>query len=181
MSSQTVSLIVAVVGVLGTLASAVVAQWFTLHGDRQRRVDRAAAEKRRYDDQLRHCYVELNRRDRAYRDAMVAYAYALRDCRLTEKDKTDLSSARAALGEIRAEAQMLVSDKVLKAEGEVYWRLANAYGDLMHFEKEHDPEVRHRSLQELIHRLDGTMQQLRDMRALMRADLGIEATSEFPT
>jgi hypothetical protein len=46
--------------------------------ERLRHADQETAEKKSKTDQLRSCYVQLNANDRNYRDAMQAYAYALR-------------------------------------------------------------------------------------------------------
>jgi hypothetical protein len=86
MSSAIVSLVIAVVGVCGTLASAIFTQRLSQRArleelgrtERLRHADQETAEKKSKTDQLRSCYVQLNANDRNYRDAMQAYAYALR-------------------------------------------------------------------------------------------------------
>src|SRR5689334_13557349 len=101
MSGATVSLIVAIVGVGGTLASAVITQVLAQRAE-SRRLDREqqiraaeqrASEDQRKIDQLRSCYAQLNAHDRQYRDAMLAYAYALKSGS-TDADATEVSSAR---------------------------------------------------------------------------------------
>jgi type II secretory pathway pseudopilin PulG len=74
--------IVASVGVLGTLASAVITQVLAQRAESRRsdreeqgRIrDQQASEDQRKIDQLRNCYVQLNANDRHYRDVMLAYA-----------------------------------------------------------------------------------------------------------
>ncbi|MDX3526966.1 hypothetical protein P1P75_11085 [Streptomyces sp. ID05-39B] len=85
MSSAIVSLVIAIVGVCGTLASAIFTQHLSQraktleleHAERRSLAEQEAAEKQRKTDQLRSCYIQLNANDRNYRDAMLAYAYAL--------------------------------------------------------------------------------------------------------
>jgi hypothetical protein len=116
MSSATVSLVVAVVGVCGTLASAIATLLLSQraklqelkYAERQRLAEQDAAKKQ----QLRSCYVQLNANDRNYRDALLAYAYALRAG--SPSEAAEVSTARRAQRDARAEAQMAVSDEVLK-------------------------------------------------------------------
>ena len=118
MSSATVSLVVAVVGVCGTLASAIATLLLSQraklqelkYAERQRLAEQDAAKKQ----QLRSCYVQLNANDRNYRDALLAYAYALRAGSPSEAESAEVSTARRAQRDARAEAQMAVSDEVLK-------------------------------------------------------------------
>jgi len=93
MSTEIVSLVIAVVGVCGTLASAIVTQRLSLrskqteleHAERVRLAEQEAEERQRRTEQLRTCYVRLNANDRNYRDALLAYAYVLdRERRLDE-------------------------------------------------------------------------------------------------
>ncbi len=80
------AMVIAVVGVCGTLASAVITQVFAQRfrrqelqdAERRRLAEQGAAEAQRRIDRLRDCYIQLNANDRNYRDAMLAYAYALR-------------------------------------------------------------------------------------------------------
>ncbi|MFF5945685.1 hypothetical protein ACFY7X_34055, partial [Streptomyces althioticus] len=80
------SLIVAIVGVLGTLASAVITQALSQRArtreleqaERVRVAEQTASAEQRRVEQLRVCYVQLNAHSRHYRDAMLAYAYALK-------------------------------------------------------------------------------------------------------
>ena len=75
-----VSLIIAVVGGGGTLASAIDSQHLAQrtrlqeleHTDRLRMSERDHADKRPRMDQLRACYIRLNGHDRNYRDALLA-------------------------------------------------------------------------------------------------------------
>src|SRR2546423_15036823 len=102
MSGATVALVVAVVGVCGTLASAVFTQRLSQrakleelkYAERQRLGEQEAAEKQRKSEQLRSCYVQLNANDRNYRDALLAYAHALRAGSPSKAEAAEIATAR---------------------------------------------------------------------------------------
>jgi len=181
MSGATVSLIVAIVGVFGTLASAVMSQVLTQRAKLRElelaEVVRVAqerdAEKRRRSDQLQSCYVQLNAQDRHYRDAMLAYAYALRSGS-ADVEAAEVSGARRAQRDVRAEAQMMASLEVLTVEGRVNNRLTVAYRRLMEAAREADSSARRARLDEVIDLLDAVIEKLGHVRALMRVELGVD-------
>jgi hypothetical protein len=181
MSGATVSLIVAIVGVLGTLASAVMSQVLTQRAklrelelaEAVRVAQERDAEKRRRSDQLQSCYVQLNAHDRHYRDAMLAYAYALRSGS-ADVEAAEVSGARRAQRDVRAEAQMLASLEVLTVEGRVNNRLTVAYRRLMEAAREADSSARRTQLDQVIDLLDAVIEKLGQVRALMRVELGVD-------
>jgi hypothetical protein len=181
MSSAMFSLIIAVVGVCGTLASAIFSQMFSQRAKLQelknaesmRRTEQEIAEKQRRTEQLRGCYVRLNANDRNYRDAMLAYAYAIKAGSSHEAEAAEVAAARRAQRDTRAEAQMIVSDEVLSIEGRVNWKLAIAYRRLKRIEGEDDPKDRVPHLEEVIDMLDQVVQELARTRLVMRQELGI--------
>ncbi|WP_330337813.1 hypothetical protein [Streptomyces sp. NBC_00557] len=185
MSGATLSLIVAIVGVGGTLASAVITQVLAQRAESQRlereeRVrlaEQRASEDQRKVDQLRDCYVQLNARDRHYRDAMLAYAYALKSGS-AEAEATEVSSARRAQRDARAEAQLIASDAVLEIESRVNAQLTIAYRRLMEVAGEPDSSTREARLNQVIDLLDSIISQQGHVRALMR--LEVRATEELP-
>lgn len=130
-SSAIVSLVIAVVGVCGTLASAIFTQGLSQRArleelgrtERLRLADQEAAENKSKTDQLRSCYVQLNANDRNYRDAMLAYAYALKAGSPAKAEAKEMTAARRAQRNARAEAQMIVSEEVLDSEGRVNLQL----------------------------------------------------------
>lgn len=181
MSSAIFSLIIAVVGVSGTLASAVLTQRSSLrarreelaHTERVRRAEQEDADEKRRTERLRDCYVRLNANDRNYRDALLAYAYALKAGSPGEAESAEVATARRAQRDARAEAQMVVSDQVLDAEGEVNRQLTRAYSSLKRIEREDDASVRANQLDEAIERLDRIISMMSRVRVLMRRELGI--------
>jgi hypothetical protein len=181
MSSAIVSLVIAVVGVCGTLASAIFTQRLSQRArleelgrtERLRLADQEAAEKKSKTDQLRSTYVQLNANDRNYRDAMLAYAYALKEGSPAEVEAEEMMAARRAQRDARAEAQMIVSDEVLNSEGRVNLQLTGAFGRLQRIQRESDASVRELLLEEIIKHLDEIMPMLSRARVVMRMDLGV--------
>lgn len=185
MSDATVSLIVAIAGVGGTLASAVISQVLSQRAE-SRRLDREqqlraeeqrASESQHKINQLRTCYVQLNAHDRQYRDAMLAYAYALKSGS-ADAEAAEVSTARRAQRDTRAEAQLVASDAVLAAESGVNDRLTTAYRYLMNVADESDASARRAKISQLIGLLDSIIPQQGRVRALMR--LEVHASDELP-
>lgn len=189
MSNTIVSLIVAIVGVSGTLASALLTQRSSQrarlaeleHTERVRRVEQEEAEEQRRTERLRDCYVRLNANDRNYRDALLAYAYALKAGSPGEAESAEVATARRAQRDTRAEAQMIVSDQVLNAEGEVNRELTRAYSRLKRIEHESDASARAPQLDEVISLLDRIISMMSRVRVIMRRELGITGIREART
>lgn len=185
MSSATISVIIAIVGVGGTLASAVITQVLaqrteSQRADREERIraaEQRASEDQRKIDQPRTCYVQLNAHDRHYRDAMLAYAYALKSGS-AEAEAADVSSARRAQRDTRAEAQLVASDAVLQIESHVNAQLTVAYKRLMRLAGQSDSDARQAELSQVIKLLDSITAQQGHVRALMRLEVG--AAQELP-
>jgi hypothetical protein len=184
MSSAVVSLVIAIVGVCGTLASAIFTQRLAQRArleelgrtERLRIADQAAAEKKSKTDQLRNCYVQLNANDRHYRDAMLAYAYAVKagSPGEAEAEAAEMKAARRAQRRARAEAQMMAGEEVLESEGRVNSELTVAYRHLQRIQRgEADARDREPLLDEVIELLDEVIRLLARARVVMRLDLGV--------
>jgi hypothetical protein len=119
------------------------------------------------------CYVQLNANDRNYRDAMLAYAYALKAGSPGDAEAAEVATARRAQRDARAEAQMIVTEEVLDTEGRVNARLTMAYRSLRQIQHENDTSVREGLLEEVIRLLDGIIPLLSRARVTMRIDLGV--------
>ncbi|MCF3136188.1 hypothetical protein [Streptomyces olivochromogenes] len=173
-------MIVAIVGVLGTLASMVITQALSQRArlreveqvERVRVAEQRAPAELRKVDQLRSCYVQLNAHDRHYRDAMLAYAYALK-LGAAGTEAVEVSSARRAQRDARDEAQMIASEEVLTVENRVNIQLTFAYRLLMEVASEPEPSARLTQLDEVIGLLDPVIEKLEHVQALMRVELGV--------
>lgn len=183
MSSAVLSVIIAAVGVGGTLASAVVTQVLAHRAELRRLTEekgirlaeqQASADQRKID-QLQDCYVQLNAHDRHYRDVMLAFAYALKSGS-AEAETVEVNDARRAQRDTRAEAQLVASDEVLKLESRVNDRLTTAYRYLMNAAGESDTPARRARLNQVIALLDSIIPQQGHVRALMRFEVGTTKT-----
>jgi hypothetical protein len=65
---------------------------------------------------LRSTYVRLNANDLDYREAVLAYAYALKAGPPAKAEAKEMTAARRAQRDARAEAQMIVSQEVLDSD-----------------------------------------------------------------
>nr|WP_141721963.1 hypothetical protein [Streptomyces sp. DconLS] len=173
-------MIVAIVGVLGTLASTVITQALSQRArlreleqaERVRVAEQKASAEQRKVDQLRSCYVQLNARARHYRDAMLAHAYALK-LGSADTEAVEVSTARRAQRDARNEAQMIASEEVLTVENRVNLQLTFAYRHLMEVAREPESSARLTQLDHVIGLLDPLIEKLEHMQALMRVELGV--------
>ncbi|MET9037697.1 hypothetical protein [Streptomyces mirabilis] len=165
------ALLVAVVGVVGTLLSALLTQR-AADRSRQREQERAEQlrERRSEAQELRSCYVVFNTSARQYLAALTDHLHAL------GRDE-DLRSVRQRLTEARdqhrdayAEAQMRLPERVLELAGDLSHDLGAVYGMVRRLDdgvpRAGDSPA---AMQESIDVLWGG---LREMRREMRADLG---------
>ncbi|MEO3843209.1 hypothetical protein [Streptomyces sp. B22F1] len=143
------ALLVAVVGVVGTLGASLLTQ---SRADRNKRMEmQAAAEQRREERDhaeavleaerarqraeeslalRRACYITLNTAARQYLTAQVDFMHALRNETGVEATLEQLEARRTALRESYAEAQMIVPLEVMAVAGATSRRLNAGYGRL---------------------------------------------------
>ncbi|MFD5563738.1 hypothetical protein [Kitasatospora griseola] len=120
---------VAIVGVVGTLLSALLTRR-AADRSRQRERERAqeAADRRQQEQQLRACFVALNAAARQYLAALTDQLHALGH----EPDLPDarrrLTAARDHFREVYAEAQVRVPEPVLGPAGRFSRELGAVYG-----------------------------------------------------
>lgn len=166
---------VAVVGVVGTLLSALLTQR-AADRSRQRERERAEVARERRGEllEVRTCYVALNTATRQYLAALTDQVHALR------RDgsgpvRQRLTDARDQHRDVYAEAQLRVPDPVLDLAGELSRELGTVYGMVRRLDagtpREGDSAT---SAQE---RIDALWRLLREMRRRMRAELGVPATA----
>ncbi|MFC7840499.1 hypothetical protein [Streptomyces sp. NPDC057382] len=146
MGGSWAGLVVAVVGVVGTLGAALLTQ---NRADRTKRLElRAAAEQRREERQhaeallqaeqaqvrqreglelRRRCYTELNTASRQFLTTMNSYLHALRHDGDVDAALAELEAVRLAYRDRYSEAQMIAPRPVLNACGVAKHRLNGAY------------------------------------------------------
>lgn len=182
MSSDFGPVIVAIVGVAGTLASALFTQQLAQrsrmreleHAERRRVAERADAERTRALEQLRGIYAQLHANDRNYRDAMLAHVHALtRDAAGASAEAAEVTAARRSQRDVRTQAQMIASDGVLRSESPVNKELTTCFGLVKQLERTDDPQRRADLARQTIHRLDQIIPLLSAMGSTMRRELGV--------
>jgi hypothetical protein len=162
---------VAVVGVVGTLLSALLTQRAADRG-RQRELERAERlrERRREREERRGCYVALNTASRQYLAALTDQLHSLSRTEDSGHVRRRLIEARDLHRDVHAEAQMRMPERVLDVAGEVSHGLGAVYGRLRRLDDGVPrPDDSPAAAQADIDALWGL---LRAMRREMRADLG---------
>ncbi|TWV58089.1 hypothetical protein FRZ03_01405 [Streptomyces misionensis] len=163
--------VVAVVGVVGTLLSALLTQRAAERSRRheQERAERARARERQASERLA-CYVALNTAARQYLAALTDQLHALSRTEDPGAVRRRLTEARDVHRDVYAEAQMRLPDPVLVLAGEVTHALGALYGRLRRLD---DGVPRPGdSLDAAQAEIDALWERLRELRRGMRADLG---------
>ncbi|MFJ7196314.1 MULTISPECIES: hypothetical protein [unclassified Streptomyces] len=178
-SDSAIAPLVAVVGVVGTLLSALLTQ-HAADRSRQREQERAEQlrERRSAAEGRRSCYVALNTAARQYLAALTDQLHALSRDGEPHSARQRLTDARDLHREVYAEAQMRLPENVLGLAGEVSHALGAVYGSLRRMDDGvprpgDSPAAAQRDI-------DALWGRLREMRRAMRADLGAEGEDRRP-
>ncbi|MFE0515042.1 hypothetical protein [Streptomyces sp. NPDC058964] len=183
-------LLVAVVGVLGTLGAALVTQVRAdriklveldtmrrqqledrAHAERTRTVERAEARELENLERRRACYISFNTAARQYQTAQVGLVHAMKSRTDVDGCLERLEACRTAFRACYAEAQMLVPAAVLETAAVVSRRLNGGYGLLKQLLAASAPDDRTaRDCEERVRTAWGLLSALREE---MRRDLGI--------
>ena len=179
MNSSTSALIIALVGITGTLASALLTQRGASknaireleRADQQRREERAyQAEKTTIDDR-RTCYVALNIAARLYQTALTNYLVDLQLGAPSDEIRAAVEETRIDHRTRHAEAQMVLPDSVLEVAGAVNGNLGKFYGILRSIDLGNSNS--NETLETAEARRETSWDLLAEMRTVMRQDLGI--------
>ncbi|MGW2928325.1 hypothetical protein ACWC8S_25940 [Streptomyces fungicidicus] len=164
--------VVAVVGVVGTLLSALLTQRAADRG-RRREQERAeeVLERSWHAQELRACYVALNTAARQYLAALTDQLHALGRDEDLRAVRQRLIEARDQYREVYAEAQLQVPECVLELAGQLSHDLGAVYGMVRRLDDgvsraEDSPSAVREGIEILWARL-------RRIRAEMRAELGV--------
>ncbi|MFE9632883.1 hypothetical protein [Streptomyces sp. NPDC006463] len=175
------ALTVAQVGVTGTLLAPVLSQRVLARiqaqqferqerlADAQWRRERLVTER----DTRRACYVTANSGYRRYRLELMNFLWLIHKGEVTPQGRTDLEEARGAMHVSFSEAQMIASDAVLVELDAMAQALASSYSRILQLE-EGDPHPEG-TFEELLAGLPALGERWKEMRAAMRADLGVDA------
>ncbi|MEU2712826.1 hypothetical protein [Streptomyces sp. NPDC007205] len=168
--------VMAVVGVVGTLLSALLTQR-AAERSRQRERERTerARMRAREAEERRTCYVALNTASRQYLAALTDQVHALSRTEDPRAVRQRLTEARDLHRDVYAEAQMRLPDSVLVLAGEVTHALGTLYGRLRRLD---DGVPRPGdSLDAAQEEIGALWERLRELRRGMRADLWASGAS----
>ncbi|MDA2811701.1 hypothetical protein O4J56_13755 [Nocardiopsis sp. RSe5-2] len=181
MTESSIAIIVAVLGIAGTLGSAVFTQLLASRA-RQAEIDREerarAAEHARVqaDEALatrRACYIAFNAAARRFHAQVRHCTHALRGQERPDDPWAALDETRTAFANDYAELQLTAPDRVLTAAHGVNSRLNWLYGMVRRLNdgRGHEEESVDRAQREL----EALWGDLDVLRSLMRLDLGVAA------
>ncbi|MEV5974094.1 hypothetical protein [Streptomyces sp. NPDC051921] len=197
MGENGIALVVAVVGVVGTLGAALLTQSRAdrskqrelravaeqqreerRHAESVRRSERREEQARERLELRRGCYIALNTGARQYLTAQVNLAHALRGRGDRAARLKDLEEQRIAFRTTYAEAQMIVPAAVLASAAEVSHWLNGGYGSLKGLAGTGDDTPGEDEFGSFQERVDQAWKLLTRMRGVMRRDLAIDDEEE---
>jgi hypothetical protein len=187
MTADLTTVVIAVLGLAGTLSSPLLGQRiaararqqeFELH--RQERLEERADARQRSDlAECRSAYAALNTAARQYAQELRAYLRVIAAGDVDEQDRAGLAEARRTYRDLYSEAQMILPDTVFGAAVSVNEGLGRAYGLARQLETARaqpgspDGDMA-RELNEAQEYCRVTLYDLlADLRQLMREDLGV--------
>lgn len=193
MSADVTTVVVAVLGVVGTLSSPLLTQWVGNRAKRQefeleaqrRQEDRHEDRRRSVLQERRAIYAQLNTAARQYEQAVYEYLRVISEVAPTSEQRAELTEARESFRELYSDAQMIIPDKVLAAAMEVSAGLGEAYGKARRLEERlsgdgaaDDPEETIEAARAYCH--GDVYGLIISLRRLMRQDLGVSEPTDGP-
>ncbi|MEV5602889.1 hypothetical protein AB0L33_15745 [Streptomyces sp. NPDC052299] len=180
MDPSLTALIVAVVGVAGTLVSGVLAHRGALRAktveldraERLRREELLADERREALAVRRASYAVFNQRLRQFHSVLSKDYFALAAGETRPGRSQEREEPRQVLRDVYAEAQMVISDPVLSVGGGVVQQLHRIHALLGRHER---GEPADESLEDIRERLERASEGLYEVRQTMRRELGVSA------
>ncbi|MFC8535368.1 hypothetical protein ACFUJY_15595 [Streptomyces sp. NPDC057249] len=178
MDPSLTALIVAVVGVAGTLVSGVMAHRGALRAktveldraERLRREELLADERREALGARRAVYAVFNQRLRQFHSVLSKDYLALASGQARPQQGQEREEPRRVLRDVYAEAQMVISDDVLSVAGGVVHQLHRIHALLGRHEQ---GTAGDEPLDDVGERLERASEGLYEVRQVMRRDLGV--------
>ncbi|MFD5737841.1 hypothetical protein ACFWIY_34290 [Streptomyces sioyaensis] len=169
MTAAVAAMITAAVGVLGTLFAPLVTHRASA---RQRAEEREEGLRRLRFEERRAVYTAMNRASQQFTTLLKDAGHRLRDGVYGDEERAALEEARLEHRDRYAEAQMIASERILKAYRAVNRVLADVDGAVKRIDRglAREDESAARLLPTLREEAD---RRLREMQRLMREDLGI--------
>jgi hypothetical protein len=148
MSADLTTVVVAILGAVGTLSSPLLTQRFADRAKRQdfefelerRREDRHEDDRRSAAEERREIYAQLNTAARRYEQAIYQYLRAISEGPARPDQQAKLVAARETFRELYSDAQMILPDRVLAAAMDMSYGLGQAYGKAKRLERRLYPE-----------------------------------------
>ncbi|MFF0206173.1 hypothetical protein [Streptomyces sp. NPDC005017] len=177
MSNTVVPLVIAFLGIVGTLLSALMTQRLAGkarvkeldHAERQRARERRHETEQATQEAVLACYITLNTASLDYHSELNNFWYALRAGRVTDDLRSRLDDARRGHRARYSEAQMRVPDDALAAADKVHRSLSRIYGVLKRLDGNIPPHHEGESLEHAYTQIAELWEQLSEMRRIMRA------------
>ncbi len=184
MSGSISEIAVAVLGIGGTLTSALLTQRGANrarlreleHAKQLRDEEREYTARQAQLEARRACYATLNAGCRDYITAMTNFLHALRAHEVTDELRSELDRARRDHRLRHGEAQMMLPDPVMAAASTVNRGLGDLYGLLKRLDK--SVAGHGESVDTARESMRGLWDALWRMRHVMRVDLGITAPEQ---
>src|ERR1700761_1453657 len=194
MSADVTTVVIAILGAIGTLSSPLLTQRIADRAKRQefefeiqrRRADRIEDDRRSAIQERRAIYAKLNTTARRYEQATYQYLRVIAEGPPHPDQEDELVAARETFRELYSDAQMILPDHVLDAAMEMSFGLGQAYGKARRLERRlhfgpsggspaDDPGETIDAAREYCHR--DVYQMIIKVRGLMREDLGVSEAS----
>jgi hypothetical protein len=180
MNANIGAIVIAAVGVLGTLAGTIVSQLLSTRArkadfemQRERRKEEYFQERQKTDlANKRSCYIAMMASSRRYRVELMNYAYAVKEQVVDDDARHELENSRRACLDSIAEVQIVATLKVLDTIDPVNSGLSRGYRFVKRLEAG-EPEP-NGSFEEIERFLTKLWDKWRYMREAMRQDLGVE-------
>ncbi|MFE5484034.1 hypothetical protein [Streptomyces sp. NPDC056527] len=180
MSSTVVPLVIAFLGIVGTLASGLMTQRLAEKAKSKERdhSERQRAEERRYEatratvTAVRACYVALYTASLDYHSELNHFWHALRAGRVTDDSRERLDDARREHRARYSEAQLRAPDDVLATVDLVHRGLNRMYGVLKRLDGG-IPQHGEEEFLEVHTQIMAFWDQLSEMRRVMRRSIGV--------
>jgi hypothetical protein len=197
MSADVTTVVVAILGAVGTLSSPLLTQRIADRAKRQdfefetqrRREDRHEDDHRSATQERRAIYAQLNTAARQYEQAVYHYLRLLSEGPTRPDQQADLVAARETFRELYSDAQMVLPDRVLAAAMDMSYGLGQAYRKAKRLERRlysepsdgtptDDPEETIEAARAYCH--SDVYQSILRVRGLMRQDLGVSEPTDQP-
>lgn len=191
MSAVVATVVVAVVGAIGTLSSPLLTQWIGNRAKQQEfELDAYRRQEDRHEDIRRSLlqerqliYAQLNTAARQYEQAIYEYLRVISEVVPTPEQLAELMTARKSFRELYSDAQMIIPDKVLASAMDVSAHLGVAYGKARGLERRlsagGDVDDLGKAIEAArVYCHQDVYRLILDLRALMREDLGVSEPTD---